>query len=262
MKRLGLVAAMSVVVLSVWVGDLSAGHCVISQSGRNQNRKVMGPVSAECSRPHSVPFGNWGVTSNVGHKVDGHQFNGWCRNRVLCDNYGDCTGHCQDSWYEWNSCTTDPQWKPDNCDLYNYNSCSQQITTRGENTHGSTTTDVYVSCPYDSDGDGTCDTGGCAAITSFSSGTNWMALYELDLRDDDELVQSMYFPSVTLNLNCGVMSCNSATSSWLTPTSYDTPRSPALVYSQLAFRVTSGRFVDTGGTCAQRAAIDDRYDCD
>ncbi|MDE2758380.1 MAG: hypothetical protein OXU26_12710 [Acidobacteriota bacterium] len=269
MKCLGLAGVLSIFVLSVWIGDLSAqGYCELRHSGLNQNRKIIGAVSTECDDGegwwpggHSLPFGNWGVTSNVGHKIDGHQFNGWCRNRYLCDSNGDCAWHCQDSWYEWNSCTTGSAWLSGNCDFYNYNHCTQQITTRGVNTHGSTATYVYVSCPYDSNDDGICDSGGCASVSSFYSGSNWMTLYELDEWDDDEVVQSLYFPSVTMSLNCDAMSCNSVTSSWLWPTSYDTPISPALVDARLAVRVNSGRFADRDGNCAMRAAVDERYDC-
>ena len=271
MTRLWLAAGLGIVLLGVWVGNLSAqGFCQLSHSGLNQNRKVMGPVATECESegwwppiPHSVPFGNWGVTSNVGHKIDGHQFNGWCHNSWVCDNNGDCDTHCTDwrGWYEWNSCTTYAQWAPENCSLYNYNGCSQQVTTRGVNTHGSTATYVYVSCPYDSNGDGYCDTGGCEDVYYFYSGNNWMTLYELDGWDDDEVVQSMYFPSVTVSLNCDAMSCNSVTTSWLSPDSYDTPRSPALVDAKLAIRVNWGRFSDRDGGCALRARGDSRYDC-
>lgn len=41
---------------------------------------------------HSAPWGNWGVASTYGGKIDGYQFAGWKE-----------TGG--DPWYQWNSCT-------------------------------------------------------------------------------------------------------------------------------------------------------------
>lgn len=270
MKRVLMITGLSVVLLGVLPDNLSAqGFCQISYSGLNKNRKVMGPVSAECPgdivncfppKSHSYPFGNWGVSSNVGHVIDGHQFQGWCHDHWACDNNDDCDWHCQDSWYEWNSCTTYAQWKPPNNTLYNSNGHTQQVTTRGTNTHGSTATYVYVSCPTDSNGDGICDTGGCADLSSFTSG-NWLTLYEIDPCDEDELVQSMYFPSVTVSLSCTAMSCDSATSSWVSPNRYDTPTSPALVNAKVATKVNWGRFVDRDGGCALRARGNPIYDC-
>ena len=226
----------------------------------------MGPVSAECpGEGHSAPFGNWGVTSNVGHKIDGHQFNGWCRNHRYTDNWGE-SGECRgilgrrSKWYQWNSCTTHARYSPRNCTLYNSNNCTQQVTTQGENNHGTTDSDIWVTCPYDNNDDGYCDTGGCSGISTFSV-TNWMTLYELDPASRDDLVQSMYFPKVTVRTTCTVMGCNPITSSWVSPNRYDTPTSPALVKAQAAFKVNSARFIDRYGSCALRAMNDDGYDC-
>src|SRR5687768_3887755 len=95
---------------------LQAQVCRLSVAGLNQNRRVMGPVRAECPPSlHSPPFGNWGVTSNFGVKGDSRQFEGWCRNVQVCDNNGNCSIRCQDTWYEWNSCTDNRQWAPPNC---------------------------------------------------------------------------------------------------------------------------------------------------
>ena len=245
MKRVWMAIGVPAVLLGVLAADLSAqGWCKIRYSGWNKNRKVMGPVSAECpSDGHSVPFGNWGVTSNVGHKFDGHQFQGWCRYHWACDNKGNCSRHCKDPWYQWNSCTTDPDWAPRNCTLYNSNDCTQQVTTRGDNTHGATETWVNVSCPTDSNGDGICDAGGCTGASSITI-SNWMTLYELDpYGGRDDLVQSMYFPSVTVDLSssCTAMSCDPATSSWVSPNRYDSPPSPARVNAMAATKVESGR---------------------
>lgn len=261
MKRVWMAIGVSAVLLGVLPADLLAqGWCQIRYSGWNKDRKVMGPVYTECSGIHSPPFGNWGVTSNVGHKVDGHQFQGWCKTHWACDNDGNCKQHCKDPWYQWNSCTTWPKWAPTNCTLYNSNGCTKQVSPLGDNTHGGTETWVNVTCPTDSNADGICDAGGCARLSSFTN-SNWMTLYELDKNDDDELVQSMYFPSVTVSLSCTAMSCDSATSSWVSPNRYDSPPTPARVSAKAATKVESGRFVDRFGACARLAINDPIYDC-
>ncbi len=137
---------------------------------------------------------------------------------------------------------------------------TQQVTTQGENNHGTTDSDIWVTCPYDNNGDGYCDTGGCSRISNFNV-TNWMTLYELDPVSRDDLVQSMYFPNVTVMPTCTIMSCNPITSSWVWPDRYDTPTSPALVKAQAAIKVNRVRFIDRDGSCALRAMNDDGYDC-
>ncbi len=275
MKYLLMMIGLSVVLLGVLPGNLSAeaqGVCQISYSGLNKARKVMGPVATECGHdgawpppgfPHSVPFGNWGVTSNIGHKIDGHQFNGWCHNSWVCDNDGNCDTHCQDGWYEWNSCTTYSQWEPPNRTLYNSNGNTQQVTTRGENTHGTVATDIPVNCPTDSDGDGYCDTGGCADVHQFTSSGSFMTLYELDGWDDDEVVQSLYFPAVSVPLDCTPTSCSPTKSPWVSPSRYDTLSWPALVDAKLAVKALRGWFSDRDGVCADWAERGrPGYDCE
>lgn len=66
MKRVLMAIGVSVVLLGVLPADLSAqghGFCQLKYSGRNKDRKVMGPVSAECSPPHSVPY--WQLGSDL-----------------------------------------------------------------------------------------------------------------------------------------------------------------------------------------------------
>jgi hypothetical protein len=59
--------------------------CELRKSFFNRNRYVFGSVNAECSGDfmwcppfsHSVPWGNWGVDSNVGSRRNSDQFAGW-----------------------------------------------------------------------------------------------------------------------------------------------------------------------------------------
>ncbi|HYO80528.1 MAG TPA: hypothetical protein VES20_03935 [Bryobacteraceae bacterium] len=225
--------------------------CRISVTGLNQNRRVAGPVSAECPPTlHTTPFGNWGVTSNFGQKNDGRQFEGWCRETRVCDNEGNCSTQCRDGWFEWNSCTTHRQWAPRNCTLFNHADCTQQSSPTGLNVHGNRTVDIGVRCPTDTNGDRKADGGGCADAAIYRSGVNFMSLYEMDPGTTDDLIQTVYYPEAVMNLDCNAWGCTGAVSSWLEPNFYDSPATPAIVYAQLAVRIDSAVFVDTSRACA------------
>jgi uncharacterized protein (TIGR03437 family) len=213
--------------------------CRLSVAGLNQSRKVMGPVDAECSNEivHTAPFGNWGVTSNYGQKGDSHQFEGWCHN----------TDSCTSSLYEWNSCTERLAFKPPNCSLYNSDDCTHQVTTTGINVHGTKSVDIPVRCPTVSAGDRI--EGGCEDLRGYASGTNFMSLYELDPGTSDDLVQTLYFPETLTGLACDAWGCAPAMSSWVSPSAYDSPKTPAKVFAELATVVNWGAFVDTSHTC-------------
>jgi uncharacterized protein (TIGR03437 family) len=224
--------------------------CRVSASGLNRNRKVTGAIHAECPSPiHTAPFGNWGVTSNFGQKVNGHQFQGWCHNTPICDNRGNCRTECRDGWYEWNSCTDIDQFKAPNCTLYNDKDCTAQASTTGLNIHGTRSIDVAVRCPSDTNADGVSDEGGCADVKTFSNGTNFMSLYELDPGTGDELVQTIYFPQTAVSLRCTVFGCEPAQSDWVSPSFFDSPATPGKVFAELSFSVNSAVFVDTSRAC-------------
>ncbi|HXG33909.1 MAG TPA: hypothetical protein VNJ11_11125, partial [Bryobacteraceae bacterium] len=142
---------------------------------------------------HSAPFGNWGVDSNYGTRVDGDQFQGW--------HYGD--GH-----HQWNSCTYFYPCPDSSCRYCNYPwpSCTDQKTIGAVNTHGSKYVDVWVSCPVDTDGDGDCDQGGCKDVWAYGENNNWVRLFELDFDifwcHADDYVDTLYFPPTEVNLFC------------------------------------------------------------
>jgi len=226
--------------------DTRAQTCELSVSGVNKNRKAYGPLDQECSAPRA-PWGNWGVTSNYGHKRDADQFEGW---------------HWTDSKYQWNSCTFH-EYAPPNCNYYNYSNCTQQITYNPSavNVHGTTGISLAVDCPHDTDGDGVCDAGGCSDVWSYSSGTNWMTVYELDdWFGGDDLVQSMYFPSLSVDLSCDVWGCDSAGGNWVAPSYYDSPSWPAKIYAQMSMVVNYGWYVDDA-YCEDLAEYDPEYNC-
>ena len=249
MRRQALIVATALVVSGSFA-DLPAQICRLSVAGLNQSRRVIGPISAECPAPfHSAPFGNWGATSSFGPKRDGHQFDGWCHDMRVCDNLGICRTDCKDGWYEWNSCTDNSLFQPPNCTLYNAQDCTEQVSSTGTNVLGTQTVDIPVGCPADSDGDGSHDKGGCLEVASYSHGSNFMSLYELDPGTADELVQTLYFPETPVTMSCGVWNCPAAASDWVAPIAYDSPVSPPKVYAEMATIVNSGTFLDPNGVC-------------
>lgn len=247
--------AASLVILSIpWAGQ--AQVCRLSVAGLNQSRRITGAIHVECPNDivHSAPFGNWGVTSNFGQRGDSHQFDGWCHNAVTCDNAGACRTSCTDGWYEWNSCTDHPLYQAPNCSLFNAASCTEQATSTGINVHGTRMVDVAVSCPRDTNGDGVPDAGGCADVAQYSSGTNFMSMYELDPVCCDQLVQTVYYSAVTLPLSCDSLGCAPAAGPWLDPAFWDSPATPGKVFAQMAVLVNWGAFVNTNGRCSVPAA--------
>lgn len=245
--RMVLAAALCWSAVSAVEGQV----CRLSIAGLNRARRVSGPIAAECPGPlivHTAPFGNWGAVSNFGPKLNGHQFQGWCHDTRICDNQGNCRTNCTDGWYEWNSCTDQPRYRAPNCTLYNAENCTAQVSPE-PNVLGTLTVDIPVRCPFDTDGDGLPDQGGCRDVASYEHGTNFISLYELDPGGRDELIQTLYFPPAPVALECGLLGCPAAGSEWVSPSSYDSPVTPAKVYAEMAMVVNSGSFVDSASAC-------------
>ncbi len=256
--------AIAVALAAAWAAAAGqAQTCAFSIGGLNRERAVMGPVHAECPGGlHSAPFGNWGASSPFGSKRNGHQFDGWCHDRWVFDNDGNLRFDCRDDWYEWNSCTDIPQYQAPNCTLYNSENCSQQKSATDVNVLGTYYGEVSVSCPYDSDGDGYCDTGGCrGGFEGIWLGSSYMTLYELDPVCCDEVVQTVYFPATWIPLNCTPWYCPAAGSEWVSPNLYDSPSWPPKVNAQFAMASNYGVFVDRYNTCAWYAQMDPKYAC-
>lgn len=250
MGRFVLISSM--LVLSV-VPEAQAQVCRLSVAGLNRARRAVGAIHAECPAiftPHTPPFGNWGVTSNFGTKTDGHQFDGWCHDARVCNNLGICRTDCTNGWFEWNSCTDDPLYRPPNCTLYNAADCTEQTSTMGVNIHGTKVIDLAAPCPTDVDGDGIAEHGGCTAVSGYSPGTNFMSIYELDPGTSDELIQTLYFPETPVSLQCGVFGCPPAGSAWVGPAAYDSPSSPAKIHAEMAAVVNWATFLDENDRCA------------
>jgi hypothetical protein len=230
--------------LEVFPSSLHAqqGACRMQWGALNGQRAVQGTVQAECSV--NGPWGNWGVTSNVGWVRDGDQFMGWKR----------LDGH-----YQWNSCTNHPRYPVSHCSYYNSANCTEQTTSQGNGVHGGGWDYVPVNCPVDYDGDGACDAGGCLDASSYTLSNNWMSLYELDHGLGDDFVTTLYFPDVTAYLSCTVWGCFNNAADWVASW-YSTNPSTG-VSTQLTVAVINISFVDIWGQCAQLAQSYPEYNC-
>lgn len=200
-------------------------RCVINVQMVNHNRYAY-ETAEECSRFfHSVPWGNWGVSSNVGSKQDKDQFKGWRE-------------PCTQTKVQWNSCSERSSYRsstylnfpnrnvaypyPANgypfSDPYSWNDTVppygatynvDQYSPCGPNTYGGFQVSQAVSPPVDNDSDGVFEAGGCADLNGIALNVqqNFMTVYELDSPDTDDLVQSLYFPDVSVLLRCTPEAC-------------------------------------------------------
>jgi uncharacterized protein (TIGR03437 family) len=142
-----------------------------------------------------------------------------------------------------------------NCTLYNSADCAEQVSTTGVNVLGTQLVDIPVACPADTDGDGQFDQGGCSDVRSYSHGTNFMSVYELDPFTGDELIQTLIYPQTVVEMACDFWGCLPAGSPWLPPEAYDSPQSPPKIFAEMAVAVGSGTFVDAAGVCKAATAL-------
>lgn len=182
-------------------------YCDITYSGDNRRRTVAGRIRAECpGSVHSAPWGNWGVTSNYGHKTDAQQFPGWHRGTIW--------GTSRPNW-QWNSCTTHANFAPPNSRYYNANRHTTQRSTRGTSRHGTRVYRVKIPCrgrqffPLPRNGCSNSD-----VPDSYGFSQNFMTLYELD-SDHDTLIETLYFPGTEVSItNCNQHGCTGGTTAW------------------------------------------------
>jgi hypothetical protein len=199
---------------------LGQPRCVLKIELVNHNRYAY-RTAEECGRFfHSAPWGNWGVNSNLGTRLDTNQFQGW---RQPCTN----------TKVEWNSCSERSRYRsasylnfpnlqivypyPANgypfADPWSWNDLVpphgfahnvDQYSPCGPNVYGRVELSLSVSSQRDLNGDGVADAGGCADLHGqpLKVEQNFMTLYELDAPDSDDLIQSLYFPNLDIVLNC------------------------------------------------------------
>ena len=250
----------ALVLLLTLVPALAGQVCRISVTGLNRNRRVIGPVNTECPAPlHTAPFGNWGVTSNFGPSRDAHQFDGWCHDSTVTYNNGESKTPCRSGWYQWNSCTSHPDFSAPNCSLFNGAECTEQVSATGVNVLAAQAVEIPVGCPVDTDGDGLMDAGGCSDLRFHSHGMNFMSIYEIDPLTPNELVQTLIFPETPIRFECTPLACPPSGSEWVKPIAYDDPEDRALVDAEFAMASTGGEFIDRFNECrtpvAQATAV-------
>ena len=184
----------------------------------------------------------------------GFQFAGWCCNKTVCDNDGDCSVACEDRWYEWNSSTSDmAQCQPPSATLYNDPNGYKQGSagTDAVNSHGTGSIDFGVYCPVDCDGDHYPDSGGCQEVLDYARYVTGhkMELWELDhWRPLGDKTGAMYFPAIVAPANpsaCDACGCDGTSIGSYRSKSSGT----SAVSAKAAVRVLSATFLDEGLCC-------------
>lgn len=210
------------------------GACVLTYYGETQNRVVRrnGHLTAECGGPHDGPFGNWGVTSNFGHKYDGNQYPGWEPGRATFSRL---------RIHYWNTCTNKWEYRAPNREFYNDpdSGFTAQRSTEGVARHGIIHYRHPISCRNST---------GCASIDGWSVSTinNFMTIYEMDFPDRDDLLTSLYFRDAPIILDCANLQCRSTYSAWQEPYFSTNPRT----HIGTQFRARVRGYLDDSG-CAR-----------
>jgi hypothetical protein len=213
--------ALSVVCLLIAQPGLMADPmygCIGYIKLQNLNRRVWGPVNGECSGDlincfpippfgHTVPWGNWGVNSNLNSKSNDRQYSGWRMN-------GDHE--------EWNTCTS--EFPPPDGGYYNYQDDTTQTTDVGEEAYATSGTFAWNEF--------------CTVYQDYviTIEGNYVDLYELDPCDEDEYIASMTYQDMSVTLSCtgsGVNATCTAESGWVDPSSIN----PNVVTAQARLKV-------------------------
>jgi hypothetical protein len=106
-----------------------------------------------------------------------------------------------------------------------------QYSPYGYNRYGETRISLTVPDPTDSNNDGVLDSGGCLSLSgqTLTIQNNYITVYEMDVPDSDDLVETLYYPDVSVLLNCTVGTCvalgDNDYDGWLDD--IDNPSSPA-----------------------------------
>ena len=184
---------------------LWAATCTIDVGFINRKRFVPGNVDEECGPGHTPPWGNWGVTSNVGGRRNADQFAGWKRKG----------GHRQ-----WNSCTTDYPWRntdPDHEDFYNHPLTNYQYKT--EQRSDPMDEQHYASHRFTGPIGVPCDEVYLSGV--YTSRDIYMHLYELDaggiFGGADDKITKLRYGDIHVPISCtGAWACEGR-SAWTWP---------------------------------------------
>lgn len=163
--------------------------CYLDRSWENDNRSLFGVLKAECGGDlatcsgdtveHSVPYGNWGVDSQIASRNDTDQFAGW---------------KWEDGKRQWDSCTLAGD--------------APQTSIHGMKRYAFHRGLVAEEA---------CSEVGLNGVV-FTSQGNFMEIWELDWCDEDELVAKATYPNLNVVLSCSGDTCTGA-SAWANPTS-------------------------------------------
>ena len=199
-RRLPRVVLITAAVLLLGASAAEASRCYTYFLFSNTDREVPGHVSVECRRGadllHSEPFGNWGVRSPHGNYYDGYEFSGW---------------KDDDGWLQWNSCTIEPQFQTPE-----YLPDGRPQLSRG------VPVNVYATARLRGPTNVPCDEVHRSGL--FVASGLYMRVYELDsnwdlllLGNGADWVDSLYFPTIHVPMQCESESNCRGLSSWTAP---------------------------------------------
>ena len=173
MRRLVAVVVMVVVVVTASVAY--GQSCTLWMNLYTQEREVW-EANTECWWPHTPPFGNWGVESIYGPRIDGYQFPGW---------------NTDGDWHQWNSCTTGRGGK------FRKAEYMPPGWEEGDPQESSIGQSWVVGYAWHRSGDW------CRMHNRwYVLDDPALHLYELDKNDDDEFVATLNFPDLWALMTC------------------------------------------------------------
>lgn len=175
------------------VAQLQLPKCRFYIDYENKQRWFHGaPCCAECKGSiHTAPFGNLGVDSNVGVRVDGNQFRGWV--------HSGSNAH-------WNACRND--FPPPDYHYYNATNHTQQYSSDAR---------AYALIVLDA---ATNEAVGCSMYDgiTFTTSNNYLELYELDpWPGSASWVGKLTFPEFSVVRHCSYWSCGTDSTNWKSP---------------------------------------------
>lgn len=197
-------------------------RCVVDVVVLNMDRTARGPISVECSRPHTVPFGNWGAEFPYfgTHRLrDGYQFSGW---------------KVEDGWLQWNSCTTGSDFLPPNRSYYNSDGGTAQVAVPNVVNVVDARRDHSSTGP---NGMTCAEMAGSQVLEFGATEALRLELFELDRRippfDGPDYITTLEYGRILVQYTCddGGWDCHGE-SRWVEPVSEDGP-----VYARLKLKV-------------------------
>ena len=192
-------------------------ECRVDISFINASRKITGDVSAECDGwIHSAPWGNWGVNSNTSTRHNGDRFSGW---------------HLDGRHLQWNSCTTEYPYRPNDPDHEMYYSHPPiQRSSVSDSKHASERM-RFPEIP-------------CEDVVPdvFTYRNRYMELYELDPYSPDTSVTTLrFFQDIHVPITCTDPWACEGRSAWFSPSIGNSDVTANIQIRVRAYRYRPGR---------------------